>query len=99
MKTISAALPATSVMLSTPRSRYAHEFSLLSTSGINLTPQQSEKAASDGVTHVAKFYPSRPAWIERAAKAAGYEAIVLGYTNSSKHGGSVSETVGLAPVG
>ena len=89
---------AASVTLSTPRSRYAHEFALIASSGLALTTGQSKRAAETGCTHVCRFHPARPAWLARAARAAGYEAHVLGYTNDRKHGGASSETVGLAPL-
>lgn len=86
-----------SVFLSSPSSKYKHEFKPIREFP-KLTVGQSNKASENHVTHVCVFDSNEPKWLIKSAEASGYKAVCLGYTRHRKHGFVTKEVWGLAKI-
>lgn len=86
------------VVLSTPSSKYEHEFKPIRDVGSQLTERQFDKAIGHNVTHVCIFAGKEPKWLCQAAEKQGYKAYCLGYTRHKRHGFVTKEVWGLTPT-
>lgn len=81
------------VVLTTQRARRRYAFERIAE--VSLTDGQTSRAV--GVLYAIKIIGARATWLDRAARDAGWELVVLGYTNA-RYGGVMTETLGLRPL-